>query len=96
MKKDIHPKYFQTTVACACGNVIQTGSTVENLHTEICSHCHPFYTGKQKLVDTAHRVDRFKRRQEKAQDLTVKKLKRMAKTKPTKVKAKEKAKTEVQ
>lgn len=87
MKTDIHPTYFQTTITCACGNVISTGSTVENLHTEICSNCHPFYTGKQKLVDTAHRVDRFKRRQDKARDLSAKKLKRMA-TKPTAKKAK--------
>lgn len=69
MKNDIHPKYFQTTVTCACGNVIHTGSTMEDIHTEICSNCHPFYTGKQKLVDTAHRVNRFKRLQDKAKEM---------------------------
>jgi len=62
MKEAIHPKYEQTTIACACGNVIETGSTKKNLHVEICSKCHPFFTGKQKLVDTGGRVDRFKRR----------------------------------
>ena len=62
MKKDIHPKYVETTVSCGCGNVVHTRSTVENLRVEICSNCHPFYTGKQKLVDTAGRVERFRRK----------------------------------
>jgi large subunit ribosomal protein L31 len=62
MKPDIHPKYSETTIVCACGNAVQTRSTVPNLHVEICSNCHPFYTGKQKLVDTAGRVERFLRR----------------------------------
>ncbi|MBN1825621.1 MAG: 50S ribosomal protein L31 [Candidatus Eisenbacteria bacterium] len=62
MKKDIHPKYHDTTISCVCGNVIQTGSTVENLKIEICSNCHPFFTGKQKLVDTAGRVERYRRK----------------------------------
>ena len=62
MKKGIHPDYKATTIKCACGEVIETASTKENLHVEICSKCHPFYTGKQKLVDTGGRVDRFKRR----------------------------------
>ncbi len=63
MKDTIHPQYFATaTVSCACGNTFTTGSTVENLRTEICSKCHPFYTGKQKLLDTAGNVDRFKKR----------------------------------
>lgn len=62
MKQDIHPNYKQTEIRCACGNVIETGSTKDNLRIEICSACHPFYTGKQKLVDTGGRVDRFKRR----------------------------------
>jgi large subunit ribosomal protein L31 len=62
MKKDIHPKYELTKITCACGNVIETRSTVKDLSVEICSACHPFFTGKQKLVDTAGRVERFKKR----------------------------------
>ncbi len=62
MKEGIHPKYQETTITCACGNVIKTRSTKENIRVEICSKCHPFYTGKQKLVDTGGRVDRFKKR----------------------------------
>ena len=62
MKKDIHPNYVETTIPCACGNVIQTRSTEKDIKVEICSACHPFFTGKQKLVDTAGRIDRFKKR----------------------------------
>jgi len=62
MKKDIHPRYEPTTITCACGNVIETRSTAKDIHVEICSNCHPFFTGKQKLVDTAGRVERFKRK----------------------------------
>jgi large subunit ribosomal protein L31 len=62
MKKDIHPKYIQTKVRCACGTEFLTGSTKENIRVEICSKCHPFFTGKQKLVDTAGRVERFNRK----------------------------------
>ena len=62
MKENIHPKYEQTTITCACGNVIETGSTRKDIRVEICSKCHPFYTVKQKLVDTGGRVDRFKKR----------------------------------
>ena len=62
MKEGIHPDYKETTITCACGNVIKTRSTRENIRVEICSKCHPFYTGKQKLVDTGGRVDRFKKR----------------------------------
>ena len=62
MKQGIHPKYQQTTIRCACGNVIETGSTRENIRVDVCSKCHPFFTGKQKLVDTGGRVDRVKRR----------------------------------
>ena len=65
MKEGIHPKYELTTITCACGNVIQTRSTKKNIHVEICSKCHPFFTGKQKLVDTAGRVDRYKRKYKK-------------------------------
>ncbi len=62
MKEGIHPKYEQTEIRCACGEVITTGSTKENLRVDICSKCHPFFTGKQKLVDTGGRVDRFNKR----------------------------------
>ncbi len=62
MKKGIHPKYELTTITCACGNVIETRSTARDIKVEICSKCHPFFTGKQKLVDTAGRVERFKKR----------------------------------
>ncbi len=62
MKSGIHPTYTHAAkVTCACGNSFTTGSTVSEIHVEICSNCHPFYTGKQKLIDTAGRVDRFKR-----------------------------------
>ena len=62
MRKDIHPDYNETTITCACGNVIKTRSTKSDIRVEICSKCHPFYTGKQKLVDTGGRVDRFNKR----------------------------------
>ncbi|MEE8131890.1 MAG: 50S ribosomal protein L31 [Candidatus Paceibacterota bacterium] len=63
MKKDIHPQYYpKTKVACACGNKFTIGSTKPEIQTEICSHCHPFYTGKEKLIDTAGRVEKFKAR----------------------------------
>lgn len=63
MKKGIHPDYKQTTIKCACGNVIETGSTKEDIHIEVCSACHPFYTGtKSRLVDKGGRVDRFKKK----------------------------------
>ena len=62
MKKDIHPGYEETTITCACGNVIKTRSTKKNIRVEICSKCHPFFTGKQKLVDTSGRVDMFNKR----------------------------------
>lgn len=62
MKKDIHPKYGKSIVKCACGNSFETGSTKESMRIEICSVCHPFFTGKQKIVDTAGRVERFNRK----------------------------------
>ena len=63
MKTNIHPKYGEITVTCSCGNVFKTGSTLgRDLHIDVCSSCHPFYTGKQKLVDTAGRVDKFRRK----------------------------------
>jgi large subunit ribosomal protein L31 len=83
MKKDIHPKYNEKAkVICACGNEFTVGSTVAEIHVELCSECHPFYTGKQKLVDTAGRVDRFKERTAKqataAKDRKGKKVKKAA------------------
>jgi large subunit ribosomal protein L31 len=65
MKKDIHPKYEEATVHCSCGNTFTTRSTKSELHVELCSQCHPFYTGKQKLVDSGGRVERFNRRFDK-------------------------------
>jgi len=62
MKKDIHPKYGKAVVSCACGNSFETGSTKKSMKVEICSACHPFFTGKQKIVDTAGRVERFNRK----------------------------------
>lgn len=60
MKTDIHPKYYPTAkIVCACGNTFTVGSTVEEIHVELCSACHPFYTGQQKFVDTARRVEKF-------------------------------------
>ncbi len=62
MKKDIHPKYEKATISCACGNSFETGSTKKNMKVEICSACHPFFTGKQKIIDTAGRVERFNKK----------------------------------
>ena len=62
MKAAIHPEYVETTITCACGEVIHTRSTRASIRVEICSKCHPFFTGKQKLVDTAGRVERFQRK----------------------------------
>ena len=62
MRKGIHPQYKEATISCACGEVITIGSTSQNMHVEICSKCHPFYTGKYKLVDTTGRVERFTQR----------------------------------
>ena len=62
MKEKIHPKYEMTKISCACGNVIETRSTTRDIKVEICSACHPFFTGKQKLVDTAGRIERFRKK----------------------------------
>jgi large subunit ribosomal protein L31 len=62
MKNDIHPNYARTTITCACGNVVEVGSTKNDIKVEICSQCHPFFTGKQKLVDTAGRIERFRKK----------------------------------
>ena len=62
MREGIHPEYKETTVKCACGATFVTRSTKENINVEICSNCHPFYTGKQKLVDTGGRIDKFNKK----------------------------------
>ena len=62
MKQNIHPDYHATTIKCACGEVIETGSTKKDIRVEVCSKCHPFFTGRQKLVDTGGRIDKFKKR----------------------------------
>jgi len=78
MKKDTHPTYYpEAKVICACGNTFTVGSTMETINVEICSSCHPFYTGKQKLMDTARRVDKFQKRVEaKAEKTGGKKIKK--------------------
>ncbi len=70
MKTDFHPKYYTATVTCSCGNRFQIGATVETMRVELCSHCHPFYTGDQKLVDTAGRVEKFQERLSKVSKKT--------------------------
>jgi large subunit ribosomal protein L31 len=62
MKKEIHPKYHDAQIKCACGAVLETKSTEKEIHVEICSRCHPFFTGKQKFVDTAGRIERFRKK----------------------------------
>ena len=66
MKDGIHPKYLETTITCNCGSVIHTRSTKQNIRVEICSNCHPFFTGKQKFVDSAGRVEKFQKRYAKS------------------------------
>lgn len=89
MKKGIHPEYKETIISCACGEVIHTRSTRQNIKVDICSKCHPFFTGKQKLVDSAGRVDRFKKRYERTQ-----KIKETRKTAQARAERKEKEITE--
>jgi large subunit ribosomal protein L31 len=67
VKSDIHPEYRQTRFVCSCGNTFSAGGTAEEIHVELCNLCHPFYTGKQKLVDSGGRVERYKQRYAKAQ-----------------------------
>jgi len=77
MKKDIHPKYFEKArVRCACGNSFTVGSTKEEIEIEICSKCHPFYTGKEKIVDAMGRVERFRKRLAKKTEMAKKKKKK--------------------
>lgn len=86
MKQGIHPTYFKdATVTCSCGAVLETGSTVQIMHTEICSQCHPFYTGKKKFIDATGRVDRFKKLSLKSEAKQADRLK-VSKTKKTEVK----------
>ncbi|HZW83168.1 MAG TPA: 50S ribosomal protein L31 [Candidatus Deferrimicrobium sp.] len=65
MKENIHPKYFQTTIRCSCGETFVTGSTRKDLYVEVCSKCHPYYTGVQKIIDSAGRVEKFMKRMNK-------------------------------
>ena len=74
MKKEIHPDYQPSTITCACGNVIETRSTVKEIKVEICSKCHPFFTGKQKLVDSAGRVEQFLQRYKLEEDTLSKRV----------------------
>jgi len=90
MKKGIHPTYFkEATITCSCGAVLETGSTVETMHTEICSQCHPFYTGKKKFIDATGRVDRFKKLSLKSEAKQADRLK-ASKAKKTTTKKEEK------
>lgn len=91
MKQGIHPKYENTTIKCACGNEIKTRSTVfPEIHTELCSTCHPFFTGKQKFVDTAGRVDKFRARMEAKKAMETTKVKTKAQKEESKKDNKEK------
>ncbi len=94
MKSDIHPKYYENAkVVCACGNTFNVGSTLPEIHVEICSACHPFYTGKQKLVDTARRVEKFQARAGKQKEIAGKRLGKKAKKARSKALKTEKKKT---
>ena len=91
MKKGIHPRYVRSRIACVCGNVIETRSTSAEIHVEICSSCHPFYTGKEKLLDAAGRVEQFRKRYAKKEGAEAK-SKAAAKAEPKpKAEAKPKA-----
>ncbi len=73
MKKDIHPPYYKTKVSCACGNSFEVGSTLKEIKVEVCSECHPFYTGKEKVVDAAGRVEKFNKKRAMAKPKATKK-----------------------
>jgi len=92
MKENTHPKYYEITAKCACGASFPVGSTKEDIHVDICSGCHPLFTGKQKLLDTEGRVEKFRKRYANATPRkakkTTKKKKAAAKTAKTKAKAK--------
>jgi large subunit ribosomal protein L31 len=83
MKAQIHPQYFDAQVVCACGNKFTVGSTKEVIHIELCSKCHPFYTGEQRFVDSASRIQKFQDKQKKAQQYVVKKSKKDEKKQDT-------------
>lgn len=88
MKKDIHPQYYpKAEVVCSCGAKFYVGSTKPKMEIEICSHCHPFYTGQKKIVDTTGRVQRFKERMEKTKTLATRPTKKPRKTKKAKQKS---------
>lgn len=85
MKEKIHPTYYpKAKVICACGNVFTVGSTQKEIHVELCSRCHPFYTGKQKLVDTARRVEKYKEKLEKKATISAAKKAKKSKTEKSK------------
>jgi large subunit ribosomal protein L31 len=85
MKKDLHPEYNKpVTVTCSCGNTFATGSTLQAINIEICSNCHPFYTGQQKLIDTAGRVDRFQEKMAKREAMVGQRKGRKVKREETK------------
>mgnify|MGYP001182236951 CR=1 FL=1 len=96
MKKDIHPEYFtKAVIKCACGSKYEVGSTRENIQIELCANCHPFYTGKQKIIDTARRVEKFEKRlTKKAEEITGKKAKRTKRDEQKKAKREEAEKEE--
>jgi len=95
MKKEIHPKYYENAkVICACGHTFNVGSTQEQINVEICSACHPFYTGKQKLIDTARRVDKFQKRAALKSTGTTGKKAKKEKQKTIKAKKKTSAETD--
>ncbi len=99
MKQEIHPKYYTAAVVtCSCGNTFTTGSTVEAITVEVCSSCHPFFTGKQKFVDTARRVEKFQERSKKAEVASANRVSKKAKraTKDTKKAAKSALKSALQ
>jgi len=76
MKKGIHPKYVNCIITCACGSKVETRSTVEKISVDLCSNCHPFFTGKQKIVDSAGRVEKFMTRSQKKDKITAKRKKK--------------------
>ena len=91
MKKDIHPKYYpKAVIKCSCGNEVITGSTKEKIEVEICSACHPFFTGAKKIIDTAGRVEKFQARREKARIAKIKTAKKHKTKTSEKVKTKAK------
>ncbi|HOW87109.1 MAG TPA: 50S ribosomal protein L31 [Candidatus Omnitrophota bacterium] len=93
MKKEIHPKYGPCTIQCACGNIVETRSVLPRIQVDICSVCHPFYTGKQKILDTAGRIDRFKKKFQDRVAVTKKSTKAAPKM-PVKLKFSEDARRE--